>query len=227
MRVVHDVVTAGIDVALRVIFRIDAAQIARIPDRGPLIVVANHVNSLEVPIVYTRFRPRPFTGFAKAEVWDHPFLGPLARLWGAIPLHRGEADVEAFRAGLAALAEGKILGVAPEGTRSYDGRLQRGLPGMVVLALRTGTPLMPIAYYGGEYYQRNLRRLRRTDFHVVVGDPFVLEPGDRRVNREVRQAMADEAMARIAALLPPAYRGVYADAVGAPFSLTRTITLDA
>ena len=224
MRLVHDIVTAGIDVALHMIFRIDAAQISRIPDHGPLIVVANHVNSLEVPIVYTHFRPRPMTGFAKAEVWQHPFLGPLAKLWGAIPLHRGEADVEAFRAGLAALDEGKILCVAPEGTRSYDGRLQRGLPGMVVLALRTGVPLMPMAYYGGEYYQRNLRRLRRTDFHVVVGDPFVLEPGDRRVDRGVRQAMADEVMARIAALLPPAYRGVYADSP--PFTYTRTTTLE-
>jgi 1-acyl-sn-glycerol-3-phosphate acyltransferase len=221
MSVTHTVVTAGIKACLHIVCRIDAEQMERIPRQGPLILVANHINSLEVPIVYTHLHPRPATAFAKAETWDQPLNGRLARLWGAIPLHRGEADAEAFRSALEALRAGKILALAPEGTRSHNGELQRGLPGAVLLAERSGAPLMPMALFGHETYLENLRKLRRTDFHVVVGEPIVIDLGGRRAGQALRQAVADELMARIAALLPPRYRGVYADAVGQPLVLTR------
>ena len=58
--------------------------------------------------------------------------------------------------------------IAPEGTRSGNGRLQRGLPGAVLLAMRSGAPLLPMAYYGGEKFRDNLRNLRRTDFHIQI-----------------------------------------------------------
>jgi 1-acyl-sn-glycerol-3-phosphate acyltransferase len=221
MTVAHTVVTASIKALLHILCRIDARQMERIPPEGPLILVANHISSLEVPIVYTHLQPRPATAFAKAETWDHPLLGPLARLWGAIPLHRGEADAEAFRMALQALAEGKILALAPEGTRSHHGKLQQGLAGVVLLAERSGAPLLPMAHYGHEPFRENLRRLRRTDFHVVVGEPFIIDLNGQRAAKAVRQAAANEVMARIAALLPPDYRGIYADAVNQPPELTR------
>jgi 1-acyl-sn-glycerol-3-phosphate acyltransferase len=196
---------------VRILCRVDDAQLARVPDQGPLILVSNHVNFLEIPVLYTHLQPRPLTGFAKAETWDNPFLGALGNLWGAIPLRRGEADLAALRRGLSALEAGQIVGVAPEGTRSGDGRLQGGHSGVVVLALRSGAPLLPMAYYGGEKLKQNLRRLRRTAFHIVVGHPFYLDTRGVRVTREVRQQMVDEIMYQIAALLPPAYRGHYSD----------------
>lgn len=200
---------------IRLLCRVDDAQLTRVPDRGPLIIVANHINFLEVPLLYTHLLPRPVVGFAKVETWDNPILGPLFSLFRAIPLDRGEADVRAFRAALRALEAGCILAVAPEGTRSGHGRLQRGLPGVVWLALRTGAPLLPVAYYGGECFWRNLLRLRRTDFHIVVGQPFRLDSCGVQVTRQVRRQMVDEVMYQIAALLPPAYRGVYADLAAA------------
>jgi 1-acyl-sn-glycerol-3-phosphate acyltransferase len=225
MRLTHTLVTGGIKGILRVLCRIDASQMARIPSSGPLILVANHISSLEVPIIYTQLQPRPATALAKAETWEHPLFGPLASIWDAIPLHRGEADAEAFRLALEALAQGRILAVAPEGTRSH-GQLQRGLPGVVLLALRSKAPLMPMVYYGHESFRENLRRLRRTDFHVVVGDPFVVDPGAGRVDAERRQAIVDEMMVRLALLLPSEYRGVYAEAVNRAPIYTRTISLE-
>ncbi|MGB9880313.1 MAG: hypothetical protein ACPLRM_06085, partial [Anaerolineae bacterium] len=56
---------------------------------------------------------------------------------------------------------------------------------------------------------KNLRRLRRTEVHIVTGRAFCLDPGDAKVTHEVRQEMADAIMSQIAALLPPEYRGVY------------------
>jgi 1-acyl-sn-glycerol-3-phosphate acyltransferase len=215
MRFAHWAVTAIIGRLVRILCRVDAQQLDQVPRQGPLILTANHVNFLEAPVLYTHLHPRPMTAFVKVETWKSPVLGPLASLWGAIPIERGEADLTALRAGLQALEEGQILGVAPEGTRSGDGRLQRGHPGIVLLALRSNAPLLPLVTYGGELFWSNLPHLRRTDFHVAVGRPFTLSANGTKVTREVRQQMADEIMYQMAALLPPAYRGVYADMDGA------------
>lgn len=208
-------VKSSIKCLTRILCRVDDAQLTRVPAHGPLILVANHINFLDVPLIYAHLYPRPVTGFAKIETWDNTFLGFLFSLYGAIPLRRGEADVEAFRRGLAVLEAGHILAVAPEGTRSGHGRLQRGHPGVVMLALRSGAPLMPMAHYGGENLRRNLIRLRRTDFHIAVGRPFYLNADGIKMTREVRQQMADEIMCQLAALLPPAYRGHYSNLAAA------------
>ncbi len=193
------------------ICRVNAEPLSQIPQQGPLILVGNHINFLEVPVIYTHLQPRPVTGFVKAETWENPAMAILFNFWGGIPLRRGEADLEAYRLALEALAAGRIVAVAPEGTRSGNGCLQRGHPGIVPLALHSGAPLMPMAYFGGELLRSNLKRLRRTDFHVRVGRQFILELGDARVTRQVRQAITDEIMYQLAGLLPPAYRGAYAD----------------
>jgi 1-acyl-sn-glycerol-3-phosphate acyltransferase len=215
MTLTYRVVFSTIKGLLRLLCRVDDGQLARVPDRGPLIIVANHVNFLEVPLIYTHMQPRPLTGFAKVETWDNPVLGALFSMGGAIPLYRGEADVSAFRQALKALEAGHILALAPEGTRSGHGRLQQGRPGAVLLALRSGAPLLPLVYYGGELFWSNLSRLRCTNFHIVVGQPFYLDAGGSKVTRQVRQQMTDEVMYQMAALLPPAYRGVYSDLAAA------------
>ena len=216
MTLAYRVVTSSIKRLTRLLCRVDDAQLTQVPKQGPLILAVNHVNFLEAPIFYTHLHPRPVTGFVKAENLEHPFFGPLLfGLWGGIPVRRGEADMTAFRQALAALEDGRILAVTPEGTRSGDGHLQPGRPGIAFLALRSGAPVLPIIHHGGELFWRNLRRLRRTDFHIVVGQPFYLDAGRVKVNRQVRQQMADEIMYQMAALLPPAYRGVYSDLAAA------------
>jgi 1-acyl-sn-glycerol-3-phosphate acyltransferase len=215
MTITYRVVTSTIKGVTRILCRVNDAQLARVPDQGPLIVVINHVNFLEAPVLYTHMQPRPVTALAKAETWNNPALRLLANLWGAIPLNRGEADLAGLRRALAALEAGHILIVAPEGTRSGHGRLQRGLPGVTFLALRSGAPVLPVVYYGGERFWRNLTNLRRTDFHIIVGQPFYLDPRGVKVTRQVRQKMTDEIMYQKAALLPPAYRGVYSDLAAA------------
>jgi 1-acyl-sn-glycerol-3-phosphate acyltransferase len=211
MTLVYSVVTGAIKGVTGAICRVHGAELQKVPDHGPLLIVGNHVNFLEVPTVYTRLHPRPRTGFAKAETWENPFLRLIANVWGAIPLERGEADMSAMRKALDALKDGYILAVSPEGTRSGDGRLLRGKPGIVLLALRSRAPLLPMVHWGGERVWRNLARLRRTDFHVRVGQPFHLDAGSGRVGRPERQQMTDEIMYQLSALLPTEYRGFYSD----------------
>ncbi len=195
----------------RAICRVHDAELGRVPARGPLILVANHINFLEVPLMVSHLSPRPVTGFAKAETWDNPAMAWLFDLWAAIPLRRGEPDLVAMRRALQVLGAGHILAVAPEGTRSGSGRLGRGHPGVVMLAQRSGAPLLPLGYYGGENIRQNLSRLRRTDFHIVVGNPFFVEFPAGRLDRRLRQEITDEIMYQLAALLPPPYRGDYTD----------------
>lgn len=218
MTLAYWAVTSSIKGLAHLLCRVDGSQLARIPEQGPLILVTNHVNFLDAPLLYTHLQPRPLAGFAKAETWDNPALAVLANLWGAIPLQRGEVDLAALRAALDALKTGCILGVAPEGTRSGNGHLQEGQSGIVLLALRTEAPILPLASYGGERFRHNLTRLRRTEVHVRVGHPFYLAPPRGRLTRQVRQQITDEIMYQLAALLPPAYRGIYADLARATVS---------
>ncbi|MGD2155791.1 MAG: lysophospholipid acyltransferase family protein [Anaerolineales bacterium] len=189
----------------------DDKHLRKIPKKGPLIAVANHINFLEVPLLYTYLQPRPLTGFAKAETWENPILRPIFNLWEAIPLRRGQADMNAIRLALEALEAGQILAIAPEGTRSGDGRLQRGHPGVTIIAQRSQAPIIPVVYWGGENFWSNLSSFRRTDFHIRVGQPFYLQSEEIKVNRKIRQQMTDEIMYQLSAMLPPGYRGEYAD----------------
>lgn len=213
MSLAHWAVTSSIRGVTRVLCRVEEGWIDQVPRHGPLIIVANHVNFLDVPLMYSHLYPRPMTGFAKSETWDNPLLGWLFNLWGIFPIQRGEADRGALQKGLGALGEGKILVISPEGTRSGDGRLNQGQPGVAFLAIKSGAPVLPLVYYGGEQLNRNLRRLKRTDFKITVGKPFRVVLSDQSAPRLVRQQVADEIMIQIARLLPESYRGVYAGCV--------------
>jgi len=215
MGVASFVINTTIRRLTRILCRVEDGQLLQVPIKGPLIIVTNHINFLEVPLLYTHLLPRPVTGFAKAETWDNPAMAYLFDLWQAIPIRRGEPDLKAIRLGLKALENGKILAVAPEGTRSGHGRLGQGHPGVVKLALQSGAPLLPVVYYGSEYFHRNITRLQRTEFHIVVGNQFYLDPYEEKVTRPIRIKMTDEIMYQLAALLPPLYRGYYEDLSGA------------
>ena len=203
--------TRGLKSITRVLCRVHDAQLVRVPLKGPLILATNHINFLEVPLMFTHLQPRPLTGFAKAETWDNPLMAWLFDLWGAIPLERGEPDLKALRRGMDVLERGGILTVAPEGTRSGSGQLQRAHGGIVFVAQHSRAPILPVVYYGGERLYDNLRNLRRTDFHIVVGEPFLLHLEGIKLTKEKRQEIADAIMFRLAALLPDAYRGAYND----------------
>jgi 1-acyl-sn-glycerol-3-phosphate acyltransferase len=194
-----------------VLCRVDNAQLERIPSKGPLILVVNHVNFLEVPVLMTRLSPRPVSVLVKSENWDHFWARKFFEFCNGIPIHRGETNFKAFYLAKTALKDERIVAMAPEGTRSGNGCLQAGRSGIVLLALRSGAPLQPLVYYGGEKFRDNVKHLRRTDFHIVTGNPFRLNPERANLSREVRQEITNEIMYQVAALLPPVYRGVYSD----------------
>ncbi|HEX5807752.1 MAG TPA: lysophospholipid acyltransferase family protein [Anaerolineales bacterium] len=204
----------------RILCRIDAPNLDKVPMRGPLIAYSNHTGQIEVAVFFGQLQPRPITGWAKMEAWDNAFLNWLFNLWGLIPVRRGEADTSALRKAVTALEKGYIFGIAPEGTRNITGRLKRAHPGAVLLAVRSGAPLLPIVHWGGEDFLRNLARLKRTDFYIRVGDPICLNVDGVRMTREIRQQIVDEMMYRLAELLPHEYRGEYEKVTEVKYSFT-------
>ena len=196
---------------IRMAVQVEDRELANIPSQGPLILIANHINFLEVPLMYSHLYPRPLTGWAKVETWKNPFFAWLFNVYKAIPIRRGESDLGALNAAEEAMKNGMIIAISPEGTRSYVGQLQQGKPGVVLLALRRKAPIQPMAYYGGELFWKKFLRLRRTHFFINVGHPFTIDTHGESLSRDVRQEITDEIMYQLAALLPPDYRGYYCD----------------
>lgn len=211
MHPIHWLMNFIIRVYTRITCRLDAPDLHKIPMQGPLIAIANHTGQIEVPMLFAHLQPRPLTGWAKVESWDNWFLRWVFDVWGAIPVRRGEADMRALKQALKALEDGKIFGLAPEGTRNKTGKLKRALPGTVLIALHSGAPIIAIAHWSGEVYLKNLKRLKRTDFHIRVGEPFTINVEGIKVNGEIRQQIVDEMMYELAKLLPEEYRGEYRD----------------
>ena len=147
-----------------------------------------------------------------ADKWRRkPVIGQLVASVGAISIRRGEVDRRALRRAVEALEQGKVLGIAPEGTRSKTGALQEGRAGAAYLACLTGVPLLPVGVIGVEKVLGRLRRLRRPQVRVVIGRSFTLPPLLSKAGSRSKclREYTTQIMLRIAELLPEEYRGVY------------------
>lgn len=201
-----------------VIFTFTTTEIVgreKMPRQGALILASNHFNNADPPLLGA-ISPRRLVFMAKHEMFQWPIIGMMARLAGAFPVRRFEADLGALRKAAEILRGGEVLAMFPEGTRSNDGRLHAAHPGTALLALRSDAPVLPIAVSGTQ--QISIIRLpldclrgRRPHIRVVLGDPFFLPPVER-VTAEEAQRCTDIIMGKIAALLPSDQRGAYAEA---------------
>ncbi len=183
--------------------------LSNIPRHGELILAANHL-SLADPPVLTSVMPRRIIWMTKRELFDIPVFGLMYRMFGCIPVRRTEADLQALRKSREALRKRNVLGMFPEGTRGREPCLQAGEPGTALLALSTGAPVLPTAIWGTEDVKLPRRLFRRTDVHVVFGEPLSLTRG-KRIRREDVLEGTERIMRRIGELLPPKYRGMYGE----------------
>lgn len=209
MNLSKSIILALFQVVTRAILRIHAGELTRVPQKGPLILVTNHVNILEIPVIYECLQPRQVHGLVLASRWKNPVLAWGLNACGALPLGRGEVNMETLHQALSSLEKDEIIVIAPEGTRSGNGKLQKGRAGVVVLGLRSGAPLLPVVFHGSENYKKNVKHLRRSDFYFSVGRPFRLTGEESTLTHELRQQILDEIMYQLAATLPEQNRGQY------------------
>lgn len=212
MTIKEQIINGLIRTALDVTCRIDKSELNKIPMKGPAILITNHVSNLEGPLFYVNLRPRKTIAMAKAELFDKFFTREILSTWGAVPIKRGAADMQAMKACFSVLEEGNFLCIAPEGTRSKDGRLLRGKAGTTFFATQKKVPIIPMPHWGIKDLSSNLKKLKRTDVKIRIGRPFYVEKKtEGKITSEDRQKMADEMMYQIAALLPEELRGYYSD----------------
>jgi 1-acyl-sn-glycerol-3-phosphate acyltransferase len=203
---VYPPVIALAKAAFRVLdLRITVDGGAHVPPAGGAVLASNHVSYLDFIFAgcgtlaarrYVRF-------MAKQEIFAHRIGGPLMRGMRHIPVDR-DAGMESYRAALAALKDGQIVGVFPEATISRSFTVKEIKSGAVRMAAAAGVPLIPMAIWGSQRLwtkgrPRTLSR-RHTPITVLVGEPL------RPDRRDKSTLVADELRARMSALLDRAQR---------------------
>jgi 1-acyl-sn-glycerol-3-phosphate acyltransferase len=196
---------------MKLVARVHVEGMEHLNIPGAFIGVTNHLSSFDPMLVIGVMPRRRFSIFAAIEHRHDFVVGWALDRLGAIWIDRDQPSREALRIALNELAHGAIFGIAPEGTRSQTGGLVEGKTGVAYLATRANVPIVPGALWGTEMIKHNLRRLKRTEVHIHVGEPIHLPQG--RANTEQLQAYTDLVMHRLAEMLPVKYRGVYRDAV--------------
>ena len=195
----------------RLLSRLDVLGLENIPPTGPGILAANHLGRLDSPLIFSLVERANITSLVADKYQNNFLLRPLVNAVHGIWINREQADFRALRQALEYIEGGGMLGIAPEGTRSRTGALMPAKTGVAYLAGRADVQVVPAGIWGTETAMAQLYRLRRPLIHIRFGKPFRLPPlehGDRSAGL---QKNTDEIMCQIAALLPPAYRGVYAE----------------
>jgi len=179
-----------------------------VPLSGPLLIAANHLSWYD-PILLALVLSRRVWFFAKIEVFHWPIVGWLCRLTGQIPVHRGEGDRAALEKALAYLRAGKALIVFPEGTVERQEKMIAAHTGMAMLAVRSGATVLPVGHTGTRRILHSLRSwFPRVTVHI--GEPLIPVMPQGIPHKSGLQMITQDVMERIAGLLPPDCRGVYA-----------------
>ena len=195
----------------RLLARVKVTGKKNLPLRTPYIVAINHVSLFEAPFV-GGFWPEQVEALGASDVWDRPGQKYLARMWGGIPVHRGEYDRAAMEGTISALRSGYALLIAPEGGRSHIPGMRQAFPGIAYIAEQTGVPVIPVGIVGTtDDFFKKASRGKRPQLEMRIGKPLVLPPveGKGEARRLSRQRNADLVMRHIAGLVPEEYRGVY------------------
>ena len=186
-----------------------------IPEHGPYLIAINHVSLFEPPLVLS-FWPVPAEAVGAIDIWDRPGQSVLVRLYGGIPVHRGEYDRQLLDTMIAVLRSSRPLLIAPEGGRTHTPGLRRGLPGVAYVMDKTRVPVLPVGISGAtDEFLRQALRLLRPRLEMQIGSPVVLPPieGKGETRREGLQRNSDLIMKHIASLLPVDYRGIYGEPI--------------
>jgi 1-acyl-sn-glycerol-3-phosphate acyltransferase len=200
---------------LRSMFSLEVTGLERLPAEGPFILASNHHNYLDAVVLGVAV-PRPINFLVMPRVFHASPLHPSVHRWlGSIPVNLERPDPGAIKRSLRVLEDGGLVGIFPEGPFSREGRLVSGQPGVAMIALRSGVPVVPAAI-SGTYEALAGRRFyipRSYPLAVRFGQPLHFHPTRRRrANQANREEITRRIMSHIAALLdadgpPAAQRG--------------------
>jgi 1-acyl-sn-glycerol-3-phosphate acyltransferase len=176
------------------------------------ILAINHISYFDAPLLFIHTPAgRRMAAFGTHKYRSNLFFSFILRLVGVIWVNRDEPSPATIKAAVQMLRNGNVLGIAPEGTRSHTHSLQPGKTGTAYLAVAAGVPIIPVGIVHTDVAGDDLKHLRRSYVSITFGKPLYL-PMPAREERDAKlQEYTTELMCQIAALVPPQYRGVYAD----------------
>lgn len=170
---------------LRLLYGCEVRGGENLPRRGPAILASSHSSNLD-PCILGISYPGVIRWMAKAELWQ-PGLAWLVERLGGFPVYRGGADRQAVRRARELLNQGWVVGIFPEGTRFREGQLGEFQPGVGMLAVGAGVPVIPIRVSGNEKIMRRFRP-GRPRVILSVGPPVDLEIGAMSRGRASHEA---------------------------------------
>lgn len=206
-----ETLTAILRFLFKIFVRLEFEGTENIPLSGGVLVTTNHLSQLDTPVLMLNPVRPDITALVTDKYKNQLFTRWFAETAHGIWIDRTRADFAAFRTAIEALRSGQAVGIAPEGTRSKTGGLIEGKSGTVLLAIKAGMPIVPVAVTGTQNGFVKIFTLQRPHFKARFGPAYHLPPMDRDNRDAYMQQATDEIMCRIALELPEEYRGVYAD----------------
>lgn len=192
--------------ALRLLTRTRVQGRANLPASGPLILVGNHVALMEV-VLMVLLAPWEIEVIGTGDIPMDPRYAWIVRLWGFLPVDRGNARRQEMQLPLDVLRQNGVVGIFPEGG-IWSPVLKRAHTGVAWLSYHSGAPVLPIGFGGMEGALGAVLALKRPRLSMNIGQPLPPVradlPGQSR--KQALGAAATRIMDRIAALIPEAER---------------------
>ncbi len=191
----------------RLLFRYRVAGREHIPAQGGVLIAANHASYVDIPFVGIGVQRRMW--FLGRQDLFVPVFRPVLQWLGWIPIRQDRLDRDGFTRAIRLIQDGKVVVIYPEGTRTPDGRLKRGKPGMGVIVAETGCAVIP-AYLAGtrDVLPPGARWISLHPVRVTFGAPIDFTEASRRLSgKELYQHVSRTVMAKIAEVgqvAPPA-----------------------
>lgn len=197
-------------VILRALYRVSLIGVENVPSEGAYLVAANHISLAEPPLI-AAFWPQPLEIVGAVDVLQRPVQGQLMRLYGTIPVNRGEVDRAMLTDLLRRLKAGLPALLFPEGGRSHKPGLQQGFIGVAYAALKARVPIIPVGLTGTHRGPDEWVKLRRPPVEISIGKALYLPsaPSSAKERKEFLRQQTDRIMRALAGILPAEYRGIY------------------